>query len=453
MRVLSNLFLLIFFCISCNTIKITSDTDYSGLIANPKSILTKEQLLKDKEALRNYHPNPFNSFPEKEWDSLINIIAKDLPSIPIRETEKTLIRRKLLDRVTYEDPHLRFLPVLKPKKGVKLKDKQIKAIPCSFLLINDTLLVDESHNEFLEKGDKILSIDGVGIQDYLNAAYKDRFIYSFALQAYFHNSFKSIYHIELERHNKKLELNIDGISISKLIYGTKTCESSFYDDSQIGYFTINNFDYNKYLVKKFEAFLNKVKKRKYKNVIIDLRKNHGGSGDRFDELISMFTKKAKIPYQSGVKLKVSKATYKDYSYLEKDLGKLVNLPDSLFVQECSLDSSLYKGDINYYVLISKNTASTAATFANIFQYNNIGLLVGEPLAHNALNYGEIITAERDNSFWTISTVEMFEYTKAENGILKPDISIPFVAKEYMEGGDPVLEKCLEYIKVSKVIID
>ena len=147
----------------------------------------------------------------------------------------------------------------------------------------------------------------------------------------------------------------------------------------------------------------------------------------------------------GVKLKVSKATYKDYFYSVNDFGKLVNLPDSLFVRECPLDSSLYKGDINYFVLVSKNTASMAATFANILQYNNIGLVVGESLAHNALNYGEIITAERDNSFWTISTVENLEYTKAENGILRPDISIPFVAKEYMEGGDPILEKCLEYI--------
>jgi len=74
--------------------------------------------------------------------------------------------------------------------------------------------------------------------------------------------------------------------------------------------------------------------------------------------------------------------------------------------------------------------------------------VGEPLAHNALNYGEVITAERDNSFWTISTVENFEHTKAKNGILRPDVLIPFVASEYMNGGDPVLEKCLQFINNS-----
>jgi C-terminal processing protease CtpA/Prc len=356
--------------------------------------------------------------------------------------------------VTCEDTHLRFLPVLKAKEGIKLKDRHIKAIPCDFLLINDTLLVDESHNDLLEKGDRILSIDGLDIQDYLKITYKDRFIYSFALQTYLHNRFKPIYHIVLERHNKKLEFDVDGISYTKLVYSTKTCEGSFFDDSQVGCFRINNFSYNSYLVKRLGVFLKEVQKRKCKNVIFDLRKNHGGNGDRFDEIISMLTNKPSIPYQAGVKLKVSKATYKDYSYSEDDFGKLVDLPDSLIVKECPLDNSRYKGDINYYTLISKNTGSIASSFANIMQYNKIGMLVGEPLAHNALNYGEVITAERDNSFWTISTVENFEYSNTENGILKPDISIPFIASEYMNGGDPVLEKCLEYInnsthKVSK----
>lgn len=436
---------LFYCCIGCNTLKITSDTDYSSLIVNPKSLLTKEQLIKDKEALKNYHPNPFNSFPEKEWDSLINVFSTKLPLIPIRETEKTLIRRKLLDRVTYEDPHLRFLPVLKPKNGTKLKSEHIKTIPCDFLLINDTLLVNESYNRLLEKGDKLLSINGVDIQDYLKVAYKDRFVYPFVLQAFNHNDFRVNYSLKLERDGKDIKLEIEGIAYTKLIFGIKTCEDLFFDSIKTGYFRINNFSYNHYLIKRLNRFLEKVNEKGYKNVVIDIRSNSGGNGDRFDELFSMLTNKTSIPYQSRVKLKVSKATYKDYSYSEEDFGKLVDLPDSLIVKECPLNNSRYKGDINYYTLISKDTGSIAASFANIMQYNEIGLLVGEPLAHNALNYGEVITAERDNSFWTISTVENFEYTKASDGILRPDILIPFVAREYMKGGDPILEKCLEHI--------
>ena len=440
--------LLLAFVLTAFISKGISQTDYSLAILNPKSLLTKEQLIKDKEALKNYHPNPFNSFPEREWDSLIEVIAKELPLEPIMETEKTLIRRKLLDRVTFEDPHLRFIPVLGKTGTLKVKMKKIKALPFTLINISDTLLVDKSFDENILSGDRILSINNIEAVTYLESSYRDRYMSGYVLQTFHHFSFASDYSIKLVRNNQWKEILIKGIPIDNgffpKLYGD--IEEKIIDENKTGYFSINNFDYNKYLVKCLGRYLDKVKKEGYKNVIIDIRRNPGGSGDHFDELFSLLSNKKKIPYQSGVKLKVSKATYKDYSYTEDDFGRLVDLPDSLIVKECPLDNSLYKGDFNYYVLISQQTASMAATFANVMQYNKIGLLVGESLAHNALNYGETFIAERDNSFWTISTVENFEYTKAEGGILNPDISIPFVASEYMKGGDPVLEKCMEYIK-------
>ena len=449
LRIISKILLIVLIS-GCNFSKCLAQADYSLLIPNPKSLLTKEQLIRDKEALRSCHPNPFNSFPEIEWDSLIEVVAKELPLVPIKETEKTLIRRKLLDRVTYEDPHLRFLPILGKEETLKIKMKKIKALPFTFINISDTLIIDKSYNKNLIRGDRLLSINGVNINDFLKSSYRDRYMSGYALQTYHHFMFLSFYNIELIRNNKKVDVCVSGASLTNDFFYklNGSIEEKLFDEQMTGYFRIDNFDYNQYLIKRLGRFLDKLNKKGYKNIIIDIRKNPGGKGDRFDELFSMLTNKATIPYQSGVKLKVSKATYKDYSYSEEDFGKLIDLPDSLIIKECFLDSSKYKGRINYYTLISKNTGSIASSFANIMQYNNIGLLVGEPLAHNALSYGEIIIAERDNSFWAISTVENFEYTNAENGIVNPDISIPFVASEYMDGGDPVLEKCLEYINNS-----
>lgn len=438
----------LFIIYGCYSIEIFAQTDHALRILNPKSILTKEQLVKDKEALKNYHPNPFNSFPESEWDSLIDVIAIDLPREPIRESEKTLIRRKLLDRVTFEDPHLRFIPTFGKEGSLKVKMKKINALPFTLINISDTLLIDKSFDENIFSGDRILSINNVDAVTYLESSYRDRYMSGYALQTFYHFSFTSNYNIKLVRNNQQKEIIIHGMPIDKGFFQKmyRNIEAKIFDENEIGYFSISNFDNNKYLVKHLNRFLDKLIKKGYKNVIIDIRKNTGGGGDYFDELMSMLTNKAKIPLQSGAKLKVSKATYKYYYYTEDDFGKLVDLPDSLIVKEGLLDISKYKGNINYFVLISKTTASMAASFANMVQYNDIGLLVGEPLAHNALNYGEVITAERDNSFWTISTIENFQYTNAENGVLKPNISIPFVASEYMKGGDPVLEKCMEYIK-------
>lgn len=42
-----------------------------------------------------------------------------------------------------------------------------------------------------------------------------------------------------------------------------------------------------------------------------------------------------------------------------------------------------------------------------------------------------------------------EYTRSKDGQIYPDIEIPYVAKEYMQSDDPVLEKLLNYIKTNK----
>jgi C-terminal processing protease CtpA/Prc len=428
------------------TVKGSSQINKSSLELNPKSIITKEQLLKDKIALKKYHPNPFNSLPESEWDSLINVFSATLPKNPIRESEKMLIRRKILDKITYEDPHLRFLPVL-GKKGTKLTRK-LCALPFNLINISDTLIVDKSFDLTFKKGDRILSVNGVDIDDYLSCSYRDRYMFGYTLQVYHHFSFANEYNVILEREGKKIKVLTKGITLnnSNVIKMQSDVEANIISNKDIGYFAINNFNYNKYLFKRLSKFLEEMKKLGYKNIILDLRKNTGGNGDGLDNIFSLFTSKDILPYLKNTKLKVSNVTCKDYSCSNEDIGKTINLPDEYVVKEFPLDESLYKGKFNFYILISKHTASMAATFANIMQYNKIGLLVGEPLAHNALNYGETITAERDNSFWTISTVEYLEYTNAENGILKPDIAIPFVASEYMKGGDPVLEHCLELIK-------
>ncbi|MBN2595518.1 MAG: hypothetical protein JXR82_01895 [Marinifilaceae bacterium] len=272
-----------------------SQSNYSLAIPNPKSLLTKEQLIKDKEALKSYHPNPFNSFPEREWDSLIEVIAKELPLEPIMETEKTLIRRKLLDRITFEDPHLRFIPVLGKTGTLKVKMKKINALPFTLLNISDTLLIDRSFDEKIHSGDRVLSINNIDAVTYLESSYRDRYMSGYALQTFHHFSFTSDYNIKLVRNNQLKEILIKGIPMDNgffpKLYGD--IEEKIIDKNKTGYFSINNFDYNKYLVKCLGRYLDKVKKEGYKNVIIDIRKNPGGSGDHFDELFSLLSNNKK----------------------------------------------------------------------------------------------------------------------------------------------------------------
>lgn len=433
-----------FFCICNASAQLDNNTI---LMENPLSIISRNDLVRDKNALKRFHPCAFVNFPESRYDSLIEVVAKTLPKKEVTETEKILIRRKVLDHITYEDPHFRFVPYAAVKEGNKLKSKKIvKVLPFDMLCVNDTLLVDKSYTHLIHKGDRLISINGENVMQYLEASYRDRYIYSMFLQGLYHLKFAHFYDIEFEREGKIRKLQVEGISATKIIYNRKPFQETIYESVGVGYFRIDNFDFNSYLVKRFKRFLKKLKANGMQILIIDLRRNPGGSGDKFDELFSMLSNKKVIPYQSDVKVKVSTENYLEYGFPEDAIGKLLVLPDKDWVKECPLDSEKYAGNFTCYILMSHDTRSMAASFANIADYNNIGILVGEPLAHNALKYGDVITGSRDNSRFIISTMVYEEYTNAKNGILKPEIPIPFIAREYMKGGDPVLEKCLEYIK-------
>lgn len=85
-------------------------------------------------------------------------------------------------------------------------------------------------------------------------------------------------------------------------------------------------------------------------------------------------------------------------------------------------------------------------------HNGAVQLVGEPLRHNALKYGETVDARFGISglYLYVSTVEFDEYTRAVDGVLMPDIAIPYVARDYLSGRDAMLDKLLEIIESNPI---
>ncbi len=433
---------------SCQSIKITESTDYSTYLRNDKMIITKDSLLHTKELIKRYHPNPFNSISEVKFDSLIDEVSKTFPTDSIPETEYIYQYRKAFDKITNGDPHFLILPQLRIYPQYEIKNKNILVWPFKMLCINDTLIIDESISPELQKGDQIISINERSAKEIVKYTYHHRFLDSRFTQAQNHFCFTPSYKIQYLRKGQKHKIKIPGVPLNKYYFKEEYYPETIYSDYKTGYFGIKNFDNNKFMIKRLAKFIKKVQAKGFSNIIIDVRSNSGGSGDRFDELISLFTDKDSVGYQSGSRVMVSKKTL-DYGFSEDSIGKVCDMPEAHIIKSCPLDIEKYAGKMNYYVLISKYTASQASSFANIMQYNKFAILVGEPLAHNALRYGEITTSPFNNSLLVISTVEMDEYSNQENGIIMPDVLIPYKAEEYKNGGDPILEKCLEHINLNK----
>ena len=130
------------------------------------------------------------------------------------------------------------------------------------------------------------------------------------------------------------------------------------------------------------------------------------------------------------------------------LGSVIEVPSQYANKTVYLNQQLYIPGMQFYVLMDKDTSSIAASFCNIMQYNGAALLAGEPLRHNALKYGETVSARFGISglYLTVSTVEFDEYSHAVDGVLMPDITIPYIAQDYLTGRDAMLDKLLEIIK-------
>ena len=408
------------------------------------SILTPE---KEAEMLAEVH---------RRWDSL------GMDSLPTCDILWTL--RPYIDLLRHEDPHYRVLPKYvytnQNYKNSKEFARQLVAPPFDYLCINDTVIVHSSLDPQLQRGDMITAINGKPTDYYLKYSYGDRYndAYTLMYQCHFsHLAASRDYDIAFVRDGSEYKATVAGRNMRVLTELSRTYETerNIRTYGQCGYIAIPKFfPFNSRLIKIIHKAVLDFRKRGITDVILDLRLNGGGNGDRFDELMSIFIGKPVVKYCKGQRVKVSDATTGWYDFLSEDMkGQVVDLPADAYAAEFTTDPKMYVEGMKYYVMMSGNTGSIAASFCNMMQYNDAGLLVGEPLLHNALKYGETVDGQ---SFLpvqleetAVSTVEIDEYTRAVDGVLRPDIAIPYVAADYLTGKDAMLEKLIGIINESR----
>ena len=374
------------------------------------------------------------------------------------------ILRPYIDWLHDIDPHYRIgarIPIdARVYKTKRAFLKKRRGLGFKLLMVEDTLIVNSSVNPLFHRGDMIVAINGIESSDLLEYNYHDRYTSpDFLLQNYYFQHLPKDYTIQLIRNGELMTITTEGMKLQKASSSLAIEESMdnnirMYDSAKCGYIALPKFTrfYNPRIIKVLQSNIEKFKAKGCKNIILDLRYNTGGSGYMFDNLLSLFINRHTIPYMKSQRLRVSSQTEADYEFITKDMvGQTISLPDSCLVKTIDLNPELYIcDDVHIYILMSRNTSSIAASFCNILQYNDSATLVGEPLWRNALRYGEAVTGD----VWfssllyetSVSTTEYDEYTLAVDGVLMPDIAIPYIAEDYLSGEDAMLEKLLDIIK-------
>lgn len=396
-----------------------------------------------------------------EIDARCDALGKD----SLLTSDLFYVMRPYFDRLHYEDPHYRISmppfadPTVYTKRSDLRRNSRKLCMPAFGLLqINDTLLIDRSLDPQFRRGDRVTAINGVSAAEYLKYCYADRYMMPVSLMGRrYYGQAVDKFRIDLVRGGRPVTIETAGYPGERTLFDLDIAESldnniRTYPDAACGYIAIPEFFFNNSrVIRIVRKSILGFKKQGFTDVVLDLRRNPGGNGHAFDELLSIFIDKPVVEYCTGQWIKASKAAMEDYDFLtDSMLGRVVPLSDKEIVRSFATHPKMYVGGMRYYVLISRDTGSIAASFVNMLQYHGAAQLVGEPLLHNALKYGETLDGGwilPSNLYQSaISMIRIDECTRAVDGVVQPDIPIPYVAADYLSGRDGMLDRLLEIIR-------
>ncbi len=315
-------------------------------------------------------------------------------------------------------------------------------------------------------GAELIEIEGIPTVNYLKE-YVFPYISASTKQ---HLWMQSVYKIQSGFKNKlfkgtirKVDGTIEKIELKRNGEATRTPDDEYWGpvrnysreivslswvDDNIALISFNRFSPEDKAIKEFDAIAGKISNAK--GVIIDLRKNGGGSTGVAWHLQKYLTKKKSFlnyAWETRISDGVRKANgnwkeeYKDY-FLNKALRfekpEVISVPDTLKRIKCATT-----------ILVGRYTFSAAEDFlVNIFEVPDRPKIIGEetggstgsPLVVSGLPSGGYARICTRRICYPISKKRFV------NSGVKPDIEVKQTINDYLNGIDVVLERAIEEMK-------
>lgn len=450
--------------------------------------LTKEQILEDYTIIKNVltkgHPALYEYTSKPEWDSLFTNF----------ETEKLKTvqnNNDLYKSITELTDHVRdgHLIVMRPQLN-----SVPKMFPLLLKIINDKLYTDTDDFGILV-GSEIVSIDGINgtelrkklikyaPSDGFNTSKKNRQVErEFGILHFYEFGAKPAYQVEYRTPSNEVitntieSQNFESIGkrftkrnsfLARKTLSEKGPHLYFIDSINTAVLTLNSFnlDVERFQVALADIFKN-IKRKKVKNLIIDVRQNEGGyplnaintftyiANEPFKQQVSSYVTTNTLPEKQHSQNLVNGYTYetffkKYYQNAEKTENGWKSTTDE---NEPSMIPNKKKFEGKVYVLIGGKTFSAGSSFA-LFCKNQDITLIGEETGgsyHTQTGgYPIIYTLPNSKIKALISFVKISRYTKDEtvkkgSGIV-PDIEIPLTVKDLIDGKDSQLDYVIKQI--------
>lgn len=449
-------------------------------LSSAQEILSSQQMAEEIEfvadLIRRVHPNPFLAGTEAEFNALkVELLQRATTGLPIDEFYFLLNQ---LPHFTM-DGHTALSP----------PDEQYYLPLRFFWAIDGLIVIYAKPGCGLKFGDKILSFGG--LEPDLLLKKMEKIIAAENIYLVREISRHRLIRVSLLNHlnlvedggvNFKfedIEGNIGHVKVQLVqdspptdpILDRPLLSWNIDQEYSLGYFSLEKCFATKVYVDTLHDFFWEVKEHGINRVIVDLRRNPGGSSWVVNEFLSF------LPVRSG-----GWFVYSDISNVNSYLADIKFSPEAaqqrgysqttgysranLILREVGgnkmkvpllADHSLvFHGDI--YILTSFRTCSSANWFAVIFQDNNLGTVLGEPTGGKPSHFGDVLhfTTPHSRLDLTISHKMFYrpDYTKDEEISAFPDIYVATTTQDIRDGRDPQIEALMEiFSSLTRLEID
>ena len=381
---------------------------------------SKQQLVDDVDfiatKIQNAHANPYTEISESEFQQKVQDIKNSMKD-GMTQRDFYYLAKPLL--VTLNDEHSGMADFC-VTDSIK---NNAKALPLQFKYDNGKMILTEnlSTNSKLTIGDELISLNNIPINEVLDNCAKtipgakeervatvvERFWIVISKFCYF---IKDDYKLKFKSGNEAL---VKSISLEELgIRASKNKDNSsskfalidYQKIDNVGYFTINAFDSRTYSLDewkiKFDSVFSIIKRDRVKRLVIDVSNNSGGNSAIGNLLIDYFSNKSFNTYQGRWKKS------QEYADFLKSLGKpnveYDKIPNGDYLPMHSSLITASKNPLRYkgktFVVVGKNTFSSAMMFAIIVLDNKLAKVVGEsPTKGHPNHFGELMVFKTPNT--------------------------------------------------------
>lgn len=381
---------------------------------------TKQQLEQDidfiKAKITNAHVNPYTEISKSEFEKKYTDIRNSLKD-GMTQKEFYYLAKPLI--VTLNDEHSSMSDFC-VTDSIR---KSMKVLPLKFKYENGKMLLTENYSDSkLTIGDEVISLNTIPINKVLETCAQtipgakeeripiavDRFWIMINKYCYF---ITDDYNLKFK---SGLQTVVKSISLEQLKANASKSQPKKKEDfkpldykkiKDYAYLTVNTFDdRNTFTLEewktKLDSIFSQIKKDNAKNLVIDVHNNSGGNSAVGNLLINYFSDKTYHTYQG--KFKKSKE-YADYLKANnKESAEYSKIKDGDYYPIRSRSVTADENPLRFhgktYIIVGKNTFSSAMMFSVMVLDNKLAEVVGEaPERGHPNHFGELISFQTPNT--------------------------------------------------------